>query len=82
MALVVFLSSLVRLSELIEYSSLYTFGTLLCLSIGFTLYLCHYNCVASLPEKCSVGIFLTTLLEIVIPAMAPEMVLVYLWLQN
>jgi hypothetical protein len=53
MALVAFLSSFVRLSELIEYSSLYTFGTLLCLSTGFHLYLCRYSCVTSLPERCS-----------------------------
>ena len=51
MALVVFLSSFV--SELIEFSSLYTFGTLLCLSIDSTLYLCCCNCVVSLPERCS-----------------------------
>ncbi len=53
MTLVAFLSSFVRLSELIEYSSLYTFGTLLYLSIGFHLYLCPYSCVTSLLERCS-----------------------------
>ncbi len=53
MSLVAFLSSFVRLSELIEYPSLYTFSTLLYLSTGFTLYLCRYSCVTSLPERCS-----------------------------
>jgi hypothetical protein len=53
MALVAFLFSFVRLPELMKYYSLYTLGTLICLSIGFTLYLYHYSCVASIPERCN-----------------------------
>jgi hypothetical protein len=56
MALVAFLSSFVRLIELIEYSSLYIFGILFhsyYLSTDFTLYLYQYSCVASLPERCN-----------------------------
>jgi hypothetical protein len=56
MALVAFLSSFVRLIELIEYSSLYIFGILFhlyYLSAGFILYLYQYSCVASLPERCN-----------------------------
>ena len=55
MALVAF-PPFVRLIELMKYSSLYSFGLLLklyYLSIGFTLYLSRYNCVASLPEICN-----------------------------
>ncbi len=54
MVLVAFLSSFVRLIELIEYSSLYIFGILFhsyYLSIDFTLYLYRYSCVTSLPER-------------------------------
>jgi hypothetical protein len=53
MALVVFLYSFVRVSELMKYYSLYTLGTLVYLSISFTLYLYRYNCVVSLPERCN-----------------------------
>ncbi len=52
MALVAFLYSFVRLSELMEYYSLYTLGTLVYLSIGFTLYMYRYSCVTRLPERC------------------------------
>ena len=54
MALVAFLSSFVRLIELIEYSSLYVFSILFhlyYLSTDFTLYLCQYSCITSLPER-------------------------------
>ena len=53
MALVAFLYSFVRLSELMGYYSLYTLGTLVYLSIGFTLYMYRYSFVASLPERCN-----------------------------
>ncbi len=56
MALVPFLSSFVRLIELIEYSSLYIFGILFhlyYLSTNFILYLYQYSCVASLPVRCN-----------------------------
>ncbi len=54
MALVAFLFSFVRLSELMKYyNSLYTLGTLAYLSIGFTSYLYRYSCVASLLERCN-----------------------------
>ncbi len=57
MALVAFLISFVRLSEVMKCYSLYTLGTLVYLSIGFTLYLYRYNCVVSPPERCnSVGL--------------------------
>ena len=56
MALADFLSSFVRLIEVIEYSSLYIFGILFhlyYLSTDFILYLYQYSCVASLPERCN-----------------------------
>jgi hypothetical protein len=53
MALVAFLFSSVILSELMKYSSLYILGTLLSMSTAFTLYLCRYNCVGNLPERCN-----------------------------
>ena len=56
MALVALLYSFGRLLELMEYYSLYTLGTLVYLSIGFTLYLYRYSCVASLPERCNVWV--------------------------
>ena len=53
MALVALSYSFVRLSELMKCYSLYTLGTLVYLSIGFTLYLYWYSCVVSLPERCN-----------------------------
>jgi hypothetical protein len=54
MALADFLSSFVRLIEVIEYSFLYIFDILFhlyYLSTDFILYLYRYSCVASLPER-------------------------------
>ena len=52
--------SFVRLTQLMEYASLFSFGILLhsyYLGTDFTLHLSRYNCVASLPEICNgVGI--------------------------
>ena len=53
MALVAFLFSYVRLSELMKYSSSYILDILLSLSTTLTLCLCRYNCVGSLPERCN-----------------------------
>jgi hypothetical protein len=50
MAVVAFIYTFVRLSEAMKFYSLYTLGTLVYLSIGFTLYLYRYSCVVSLPE--------------------------------
>ncbi len=55
MALIAFLSSFVKLTELIEYSSLYKFGILFhsyYLSTDFTLYLNQYSRVTSFPDRC------------------------------
>jgi hypothetical protein len=55
MALIAFLSSFVKLTELIEYSSLYKFGILFhsyYLSADFTLYLNQYSHVSSFPDRC------------------------------
>ncbi len=53
MALVAFLISFVRLSEVMKCYSLYTLGTLVYLSIGLTFYLHRYSRVVSLPGRCS-----------------------------
>ncbi len=53
MAVVAFIYTFVRLSEAMKFYSLYTLGTLVYLSIGFTLYLYRYSCVVSLPEMCN-----------------------------
>ncbi len=53
MALVAFLFSSVILLELMKYSSSCILGTLLSTSTAFTIYLCRYNCVRSLPERCN-----------------------------
>jgi hypothetical protein len=53
MALAALVISSVILSELMKYSSLYIFGTLLSLSTSLTLYLHYVNCVGSLPERCN-----------------------------
>ncbi len=55
MALIAFLSSFIRLTELIEYSSLYKFGILFhsyYLSTDFTLYSNQYSHVTSFPDRC------------------------------
>ncbi len=44
--------SFVILSELMKYSYLCIYGTLFSLSTIQNLYLCHTNCVGSLPERC------------------------------
>ena len=36
-----------------KYFSSYILGTILCMSTTHTLYLCRYNCVGSLPERCN-----------------------------
>ncbi len=62
MALVA-LPSFVRLIQLLEYSSKYIYGTLLhsdFLSTDFLIYYSRYNCLASLPGRCTgVGIIFT-----------------------
>ncbi len=51
MALVAFLSSFVRILELMKCHSLYTHDTLVYLSIVFTLYMYQYSRIVSLPER-------------------------------
>ncbi len=51
MALVAFLSSFVRILELVKCHSLYTHDTLVYLSIVFTLYMYQYSRIVSLPER-------------------------------
>ncbi len=53
MALAALVISSVILSDLMKYSSLHIFGTLLSSSTGLTLYLHYVNCVGSLLERCN-----------------------------